>query len=142
MFPGFDVQPKCSGLLRRATFESQRVQAAHGGELALAKQDEIDGGEWSAKAGATLEALIRESSATGRTFSVNDIREACGEPSRPGAWGPLFGRASRAGRIHRVGEALTNSPRARARFVSVWSASSLAGDSGKRAHGSYIYRSS
>jgi hypothetical protein len=77
--------------------------------------------DWSAMA---YGALLMHASC-GVKFTSEDVREAAeksGLPSPPDhrAWGGIFRRAARAGRIRRVGFGEACNPQAHGRPVAVW----------------------
>ena len=108
--------------MRRRDWKRRQAEGDEGAQLALDLQNEIDGGEWLGRATEAMWTLVRDSRASGRTISANDLRELVGAPDRPCAMGAVFRAFSKAGEIVRVGMEPTNSPRAHARWVTTWTA--------------------
>jgi hypothetical protein len=66
----------------------------HGASIALWSSD-----EWAKAA----QLVVDELTATGRLFTSEDVRLVIGPPPSKGAFGALFLRAAKAGRIETVG---------------------------------------
>jgi hypothetical protein len=72
--------------------------------------------EWSTAATLVLDELIER----GYPFTSEDIRLVTGPPPSPGAFGALFLKASRAGRIRAVGILQSKRPARRGGLVRQW----------------------
>jgi hypothetical protein len=69
---------------------------------------------------SNADRAIRVLAQYGQPFSVEDVREMVGEPSRPNQWGARFMSAARNGVIERCGFTQASHAAGHARVLAMW----------------------